>query len=116
MTFLINNWNNFAIGLFVFLATFLLQKLLYLLFVKTDKDGQETNQFNLIKELNPILYISAAVIIFYSIPSFRVLGTALLASAGIIAAIAGFASQQAFSNIVSGLFIVIFKLVRPLAN
>jgi small conductance mechanosensitive channel len=36
-------------------------------------------------------------------------GTTLLTGAGILAAIVGFASQSAFSNIVSGVFLVIFK-------
>jgi small conductance mechanosensitive channel len=36
----------------------------------------------------------------------------LLAGAGILAAVIGFASQQAFSNIISGIFIVIFKPFR----
>jgi small-conductance mechanosensitive channel len=37
------------------------------------------------------------------------MGTTLLTGAGILAAIVGFASQQAFSNIISGIFLVIFK-------
>ena len=49
---------------------------------------------------------------FFSIPSLRDIGVTLLASAGIFAATVGFASQQAFANIVSGIFIVIFKPFR----
>lgn len=37
------------------------------------------------------------------------MGTALFASAGILAVVIGFASQKAFSNIISGVFILIFK-------
>ena len=59
-----------------------------------------------------IIYTGATVLIFYTIPSLRALGLTLLASAGIFAAVLGFASQQAFSNIISGLFIVIFKPFR----
>jgi small-conductance mechanosensitive channel len=40
------------------------------------------------------------------------LGTALFAGAGILAVIVGFASQKAFSNIISGIFILIFKPFR----
>jgi len=56
-----------------------------------------------------IVYIIAFIIIFNSIPSLKDYGTALFASAGVLAAIVGFASQSAFSNIISGIFIVIFK-------
>lgn len=57
--------------------------------------------------------ISLAIFsIFYIIPEFHALGITLFASAGIFAAIAGFASQAAFSNIVAGIFIVIFRPFR----
>lgn len=48
----------------------------------------------------------------YSIPTLKALAISLFAGAGIIAVIIGFASQAAFSNIVSGVFIVIFKPFR----
>src|SRR6478609_355569 len=56
-----------------------------------------------------ILYFIAIIIIFRSIPVLHDYGTTLLTGAGILAAIVGFASQSAFSNIVSGIFLVIFK-------
>lgn len=56
-----------------------------------------------------ILFFVAIVIIFRSIPSLRTYGTGLLTGAGVLAAIVGFASQSAFSNIISGIFLVIFK-------
>jgi len=56
-----------------------------------------------------IVYIIAIIVIFNSIPRLKDYGTALFASAGVLAAIVGFASQSAFSNIISGIFIVIFK-------
>lgn len=59
-----------------------------------------------------VVYTIALILIFYTIPSLRSIGLTLLASAGIFAAVLGFASQQAFSNIISGLFIVIFKPFR----
>ena len=48
----------------------------------------------------------------YSIPTLKALAISLFAGAGIIAVIIGFASQAAFSNIISGIFIVIFKPFR----
>ncbi len=59
-----------------------------------------------------VIFLIATIIIFYTIPSLRALGLTLFASAGILAAIIGFASQAAFSNIISGIFIVIFKPFR----
>ena len=56
-----------------------------------------------------ILFFVAIVIIFQSIPSLSTYGTGLLTGAGVLAAIVGFASQSAFSNIISGIFLVIFK-------
>ena len=75
-------------------------------------DNDSTN-YNFLKHaISFIILIVAAIIIFYTIPSLRDLGLTLLASAGLAAAIIGLAAQQAFSNIVSGVFIVIFKPFR----
>lgn len=56
-----------------------------------------------------IIYSAAIIFIFYKIPYLKALGTALFAGAGIVAVVVGFASQKAFSNIISGIFILIFK-------
>jgi len=59
-----------------------------------------------------VIYIMGFSIAMYLIPPFETLAVSLFAGAGIIAAIVGFASQAAFSNIVSGIFIAIFKPFR----
>jgi len=46
------------------------------------------------------------------IPGFANLGVSLLASAGILAVIIGFAAQHTFSNVISGVFIAIFEPFR----
>lgn len=56
-----------------------------------------------------LVFMMIVIIIFTFIPEFNKLGMSLMASAGLLAAIIGFAAQQAFSNIVSGIFVVIFK-------
>ncbi|NNC83982.1 MAG: mechanosensitive ion channel family protein [Flavobacteriales bacterium] len=56
-----------------------------------------------------ICYALAIAYIFYEIPALNNLGTALFAGAGVLAAIIGFASQKAFANIVSGIFILLFR-------
>lgn len=62
--------------------------------------------------IDVIVFILAGFSVIYSIPELRTIGATLFAGAGILAAIIGFASQQAFSNIVGGIFIVIFKPFR----
>ena len=59
-----------------------------------------------------VIFTLAGMLVVYSIPALRTLGLTLFAGAGIIAAVVGFASQQAFSNIISGIFIVIFRPFR----
>ncbi|MDY0103944.1 MAG: mechanosensitive ion channel family protein [Lentimicrobium sp.] len=59
-----------------------------------------------------VIFMLAVTLIFYTIPELRTIGITLFAGAGIFAAILGFASQEAFSNIISGIFIVIFKPFR----
>lgn len=61
---------------------------------------------HLFKALIYVLGFSVAV---YSVPALKTISTSLLAGAGILAVAIGFASQAAFSNIISGLFIVIFR-------
>lgn len=70
-------------------------------------------KFNFLKNsITVIIYSFAVFFIFSKIPALKDLGTALFASAGVLAAILGLASQKAFSNIISGIFIVSFKPFR----
>lgn len=62
--------------------------------------------------LSFLTYSFAVIAIIYSIPQFKDIGKTLFAGAGIFAAIVGFASQQAFSNIIGGIFLVMFKPFR----
>jgi len=73
----------------------------------------DPTQFNFLKNaVTFIIFLVAFIFIFYSIPVLKSFGITLFAGAGIIAAIIAFASQQAFANIISGIFIVIFKPLR----
>lgn len=62
--------------------------------------------------LSALIYVIGISVAIYMIPSLRTLSISLFAGAGIIAVIVGFASQAAFSNIVAGVFISIFKPFR----
>ncbi|MBF7091388.1 mechanosensitive ion channel [Flavobacterium sp. ALJ2] len=59
-----------------------------------------------------IIYILGIAFALIQIPEFKVVGHSLLAGAGVLSVIAGLASQQALSNIMSGIFLVIFKPFR----
>ncbi len=71
-----------------------------------------TNYTFLNNGLGLLTLIITVTVVLYSIPQFKQVGVTLFAGAGIFAAIVGFASQAAFSNIISGIFIVIFKPFR----
>lgn len=79
----------------------------------SDKIYADPTNFSFVKNsVSFVIYTIAIIVVFYNIPYLRAFGTALFAGAGIIAAIIGFASQKAFSNIISGIFILIFKPFR----
>ena len=74
------------------------------------KLNTDPTKFSFIKNsVGFIIYTSALIFIFFKIPYLKSIGTALFAGAGIFAVVVGFASQKAFSNIIAGIFILIFK-------
>lgn len=58
------------------------------------------------------IYLIGFAIAVYAIPNLRALAGSFLAGAGILAVAIGFAAQHALSNVISGVFIVIFKPFR----
>ncbi|MFT5265727.1 MAG: small conductance mechanosensitive channel [Polaribacter sp.] len=77
-----------------------------------DMKNDPTNYQFLRHAVNALVYIFGFSIAIYAIPELRTLASSLLAGAGIFAMSLGFASQHALSNIVSGIFVVIFKPFR----
>ena len=71
-----------------------------------------TNYLFLRHAIIAIIYIVGFSIAIYTMPSLRTLASSLLAGAGILAVAVGFASQHALSNIISGIFIIVFKPFR----
>lgn len=59
-----------------------------------------------------IIWFIAFAAIVSLIPKLKALAITLFAGAGIFLAILGFAAQEAFSNIIAGIFIVVFKPFR----
>lgn len=109
---------SLLITITVILASMIVSRLLRVLINKyLDKAVKvlkgDPTKYNFFKNgVTFIVFLIGTVIIFRSIPELKSVGNTLVASAGILAAIVGFASQQAFANIVGGIFIVIFKPFR----
>lgn len=59
-----------------------------------------------------VVFTATTIAIIYTVPSMKALAVTLFAGAGILVAIIGLAAQKAFGNIVSGIFIVLFKPFR----
>ncbi|MBU0979621.1 MAG: mechanosensitive ion channel family protein [Nanoarchaeota archaeon] len=103
---------------FILVLTFITARLVRKMFEKLSKKSNkivkiEATQLSFLKHATTaIVYVLGISIAIYHIPQLRALSVSLLAGAGILAVIIGFASQQAFSNIISGVFIVIFKPYR----
>ena len=79
------------------------------------RDKQSSDATNFVFFRNVVIYITYGIgflTMFNQIPGMQQLSKTLLAGAGILAAAVGFGSQQAISNIVSGIFMVIFKPFR----
>ena len=100
------------------IIAFVISKVLRILidrFIKrsSNKLKIDHTQFNFLKNaVTFIVFMGAIIFIFFTIPKLKALSLTLFAGAGILTAIALFASQQAFSNIISGIFLVIFKPFR----
>ena len=99
-----------VVTLIIFFARKLLNKLIHK--SNNNEDEDATGLIFLKNATGFILYSLAIFWIFYKIPYFKALGSALFAGAGVLVAVVGFASQKAFSNIIGGLFILVFKPFR----
>jgi small conductance mechanosensitive channel len=70
----------------------------------------DPTQYNFLKHaISGLIYAIGIGLAIFTIPELQTLSVSIFAGAGILAIVIGFASQKAFSNIVSGIFISIFK-------
>ena len=79
------------------------------------REKQSIDKTNFIFLKNVVIYATYCIgflSMFNQIPGMQQLSKTLLTGAGILAAAVGFGSQQAISNIVSGIFMVLFKPFR----
>jgi small-conductance mechanosensitive channel len=79
--------------------------------VKSDDNDPTVYQF--LSHLSAAsIYIIGFSFAIYTIPELRGIANSVLAGAGIMAVAIGFAAQAALSNVISGLFIIIFRPFR----
>lgn len=115
---LAKGYENYLQALLVLIIAILINRFLRLFLNNYFNDSSkelrvDKTRYLFLKNATSLIVFSiAAGLIIYTIPSLHSLSLTLFASAGIFAAILGFASQQAFSNIIGGIFIVIFKPFR----
>ncbi len=110
-------WLFIALKIVVILAaTWLLAALLRLIMRKVKSRGRllgkSTNQIGLKLLRNVLLtavYALGIVTAVKQIPALSTAVTAVLAGSGILAVAVGFAAQESFGNLVSGVFLSIFK-------
>jgi small conductance mechanosensitive channel len=108
-------WEQIIFVVVVLAVAFIVGRILrYIMgrFVKASalKLKVDPTRYNFFKNaVDFFVMLIATIVIFRSIPALHALSTTLITGAGVLAAIVGFASQSAFSNIVSGIFLVIFR-------
>jgi small conductance mechanosensitive channel len=112
--------NFIHIGLFigVIVVTMILALLVNRFFLRlirrstTEMRNDPTNYHFLRHAITALIYMVGLGVAIYMVPELRALASSLLAGAGILAVAVGFASQHALSNIISGVFIIVFKPFR----
>lgn len=95
-------------------AAFVVNKVMLVIIRKSTEhmNNDPTNYKFLRHVILAVIYLVGIGLAVASIPSLRTVASSLLAGAGILAVSVGFASQHALSNVVSGMFIVLFKPFR----
>lgn len=109
--------NHFIMILIIATFAFVIVRLVRVFFDKvfddSDVDPGEKTRLSFVKNgVSFLIWILAFAWIIYTIPKLRQMAVTIFAGAGLFMAVLGIASQQAFSNIVSGIFIVVFKPFR----
>jgi len=113
-----NSYSRMVVALFIITVTILVKILVgrifnrFILRSSEEVNNDPTNYKFLRHAISALIYIVGFSAAIYAIPSLRTIAGSMLAGAGILAVAIGFASQQAFSNIISGIFIIMFKPFR----
>ena len=101
------------LGFTFLMATLVNRFLVRLVKHSMNKTGTDLTNYLFLKHfIIGIIYLVGIGWAMLILPSFKTVAHTLLTGAGIVAIVAGLASQQVLSNITSGLFMVIFKPFR----
>lgn len=109
---------NYFPSLIILIITFVITSIMHIVFKinrrKRDNDSetdkQEMSDFSFIRHmLIGIIWLIGLGASAAFIPELKSISTSIFAGSGILAVVLGFASQQAFSNLIGGLFITMFK-------
>lgn len=112
------DWLEFAIkGLMIVIiiaGTMIASKLMNAFIQKRiDKATTDVTHLNYFKHiLTGVIYFIGILLVLFQSDYLKSISISILASSGVVAVIIGFASQQSFANIVSGLFMSFFKPFR----
>lgn len=110
-------WSVLLYCLGVFFIAWVISRIVRFFIVKYIKHKKTkqfggTSVFFLKNSIKFFLGLCAFAYLIYNVPSFRSKAAIIFSGAGILAAIIGFAAQAALSNLIAGVFIVIFKPFR----
>lgn len=94
-----------------FFVAFLFGRVYNRFIIKPTKEGKkDQTSYKFLKHaITAIIYIVGFSWAAFKIDALRTIASSLLAGAGILAIVVGFASQHTLANIISGVFIVLFK-------
>lgn len=103
-----------GVVLLILIVTIITAKLIRRVLSKKDQMiGVDKTRYKFMSHFfTGFVYFLGLLLALYSIPTMRGLSTTIFAGSGVLAVIIGFAAQQAFSNIVGGIFIAVFKPFR----
>jgi small conductance mechanosensitive channel len=113
-----DKFENLGVFILIILVTFLIEFVVrkalnrFIMVNSVAMKNDPTNYKFLANALRAIIFSVGLMFAIREYPPLQSVASSLLAGAGILAVAIGFASQQAFSNIISGVFIIIFKPFR----
>jgi small-conductance mechanosensitive channel len=113
-------WNIFLYSLIIVFVAWIISRIVRFFITKLikHKDQKRARDYSttslkfLMNSVTFFAGIVAILVIIFTVPVFRAKATLIFSGAGILAAILGFAAQAAISNLIAGVFIVIFKPFR----
>lgn len=111
-------WKHLIVTTIIILGAIILSRIARWLinramYTAQEKFNADTTKYSFFKNaVSFIIWLLALGMIISRIPSLKSFALTLFAGAGILVAAVGFAAQASFSNIISGIFIVMFKPFR----